>query len=87
MPHRIVNRRAPSPDVLCGRYDPFLEGYCAAPVQLVVTRSPLTGEVWHHLIVTRCTSGHIHSVRGVIPEPIPEWVDDAWGDDDGAIGL
>jgi hypothetical protein len=68
MPRKWIEFRAPSHEVLCQRYDEFLEGYCAAPVQLVVTRSPLSNERWHELIVQRCLAGHIHSVRGVEPE-------------------
>jgi hypothetical protein len=68
MPRKWIEGRAPSHEVRCQRYDEFLEGYCAAPVQLVVTRSPLSNERWHELVVERCLAGHIARVTGVEPD-------------------
>lgn len=69
MPRRMVQPTiSDGPGVCCGRYDELLEGYCAAPRQLVVTRSPLTHEPWDRLIVMRCSAGHIFQSWGLEPE-------------------
>ena len=86
MPRKWIEARAPSHEVRCQRYDDALEGYCAAPLQLVVTRSPLTLERWHELIVTRCLAGHIHSVLGVEPE-LEIFVDDDPDDCNHSYGV
>ena len=83
MPRKWVEERDPSPDARCGRWDAFLEGYCAAPVQLVFTRNPMTDLPYQELVIQRCTAGHCHRVTPVEVD-LNVFAED---DDTGAIGL
>lgn len=84
MPRKWVEERDPSPDARCGRWDEFLEGYCAAPMELAFTRSAFEFRPWKAYIIERCLSGHIHHAQGVALDLNVFAGDD---DDTGAIGL
>lgn len=83
-PRKMVEPKiTDGPPALCGRWDAELEGYCAAPRFLLVTKSPLSDVHWHELLVTRCRGGHILEVTGIEPD-LNVFAED---DDTGAIGL
>ena len=86
MPKPHILHRAPSHEVQCLRYDDASDTWCAAPLQFVVTRSPLSNERWHELVVQRCLAGHIHAVQGVEPE-LNVLADDNPDDGDQAYGV
>ncbi len=69
-PSRVIAHRDQSAPSICSRMlGNWLVGYwCGAEMQLVITRSPLSGLPYEELIVTRCLAGHIATSQGVSVE-------------------
>jgi len=65
-----VHQSAPA---TCRRVD--ADGACFAPLQLVVTKSPIRALPYDELVVVRCLCGHIHESHGIVevPDWYPEW--------------
>jgi hypothetical protein len=87
MPHRVILRRAPS--LLCRHkdWDFGIPGdtlaRSACPGQLAVYLTPSALPIYEAQLVVRCMGcGKPIEARGVIPDGVTYWQDDAFGDDD-----
>lgn len=86
LPRKWIEERDPSPDALCGRYDPFLEGYCAAPVKLLISRNAFASRPWAAYVIEECTAGHMHHAQGV-PLDLSVFADEDADDGNTAYGV